>query len=108
MGVALADALVKHKLISTSGNGYEVTTAGQKWFTALGIDIDNEQQKRRTFARQCLDWSERRHHIAGSLGAALLKKMIADDWVRKAKNSRIIIVTGKGEKKFSEMLDIRI
>jgi DNA-binding transcriptional ArsR family regulator len=108
MGVALADALIRHKFIGATGNLYEVTTAGKKWFSSLGIDIDNEQQKRRAFARQCLDWSERRHHIAGSLGAALLKKMIADDWVRKAKNSRVIIVTGKGEKKLSDLLDITV
>lgn len=108
VGVALADALVRHKLIGPKGTLYEVTTAGMKWFSSLGIDLDNEKKQRRAFARQCLDWSERRHHIAGSLGAALLKKMIADDWVRRAKNSRVIIITGKGEKKLNDLLDITV
>ncbi|HMH24416.1 MAG TPA: winged helix-turn-helix domain-containing protein [Puia sp.] len=104
MGVALADGLVQRKLITPAGGQYAITPSGKKWFAALDIDIDELKAQRRNFARQCLDWSERRHHLAGSLGAALLEKMLGDDWLRKTKSSRVIIVTAFGEKKFYDLL----
>jgi DNA-binding transcriptional ArsR family regulator len=108
MGVALTDSLLKQDLIATEGSQYKVTTTGLKWFTHLGVDIDELKARRRVFARQCLDWSERRHHIAGSLGAVLLEKMLAEDWIRKTKNSRALVVTAKGEKKLYELLGLTI
>ena len=104
MGVAVADGLVQRKLIMAADGLYTVTAAGKKWFAFLGIPIDELKAQRRNFARQCLDWSERRPHLAGSLGAALLEKMLGNDWLRKTKNSRVIIVTAMGEKKFYELL----
>jgi hypothetical protein len=103
-GVALTDSLVQRKLIRPDGAQYVVTALGAGWFGALGIDTDELKARRRNFARQCLDWSERRHHLAGSLGAALLEKMLADDGLRKTRHSRAIIVTATGEKKFYELL----
>src|SRR5579859_1540745 len=97
VGVSITDRLLKNKLIVPVETNYEVTTTGRKWFSQLDIETDELKGQRRTFAKKCLDWSERRHHIAGSLGAALLEKMISDDWIRKTKNSRVIIVTAKGE-----------
>jgi DNA-binding transcriptional ArsR family regulator len=108
MGVALTDSLLKQDLIAAEGSQYKVTIPGLKWFTHLGVDIDELKARRRVFARQCLDWSERRHHIAGSLGAVLLEKMLAEDWIRKTKNSRALVVTAKGEKKLYELLGLTI
>jgi DNA-binding transcriptional ArsR family regulator len=88
--------------------GYMLTPAGLGWFNKLGIDIDQLKSQRRAFSRQCLDWSERRPHIAGSLGAALLEKMKQEDWVRKIKNSRALLVTAKGEKKLQELLGLHL
>jgi DNA-binding transcriptional ArsR family regulator len=88
--------------------GYILTPAGLTWFTRLGIDIDQLKSQRRTFSRQCLDWSERRPHIAGSLGAALLERMQQEDWVRKVKNSRALLVTAGGEKKLQELLGLNL
>lgn len=118
MGVAITDRLVKNQLIIPENNtdnipgtknpkitpGYQVTPAGFKWFTRLEINIEELKAQRRTFSRQCLDWSERRSHIAGSLGAALLDKMLKEDWVRKIKYSRALLITGKGEKTLTELL----
>lgn len=107
-GVALADALLRRKLLRPADGLYEATTAGIEWLARLGIDTGELKNHRRPFARPCLDWSERRHHIAGSLGAALLDKMLEDDWLRRVKHSRIIIITGRGEKKFSQLLGLTI
>ena len=123
IGVAITDQLVKNQLITPDDNkvteresrgrgsenkagptGYSITPAGHQWFSRLGINVDELKSQRRIFSRQCLDWSERRPHIAGSLGAALLDKMLKEDWIRKIKNSRALLVTGKGEKNLHELL----
>jgi DNA-binding transcriptional ArsR family regulator len=109
IGVAITDKLVKNRLITPdSRQGYKVTATGLQWFARLEIDIDELKAQRRIFSRQCLDWSERRPHIAGSLGAALLEKMLKEDWVRKIKNSRALLVTGKGEKKLYDSLGLTL
>ncbi len=98
VGVLLTDSLLQQKIISAKDRNFEVTAKGQKWFSGLGISIDDLKQQRRSFLRPCLDWSERRPHMAGSLAAALLDKMFSSGWIRKVKNSRAVIVTGKGQK----------
>ncbi|HTI07634.1 MAG TPA: helix-turn-helix transcriptional regulator [Puia sp.] len=111
IGVAITDKLVAKQLLIPETNraaGYTLTPTGLVWFTRLGIDIDALKSQRRTFTRQCLDWSERRPHIAGSLGAALLEKMQQEDWVRTIKNSRALLLTGKGEKKLQELLGLTL
>lgn len=108
IGVAITDRLLHNKLIATAADVYEVTTIGRKWFAGLGIDIADLQTRRRIFSKPCLDWSERRHHMAGSLGAALLSAMLQEDWIRPTRNSRALVVTGKGEKKLQESLGLRI
>jgi len=124
IGVAITDKLVANQLLvpergreyaktaapgrPATAAGYALTPAGIDWFSKLGIDIDALKSQKRTFSRQCLDWSERRPHIAGSLGAALLEKMQQEDWVRKIKNSRALLVTAKGEKKLQELLGLNL
>ena len=105
-GVAITDALSKQKIIIQNNNRFELTAKGKKWFLAMDIDADELQQQRRSFLRPCLDWSERRYHIAGSLAAELLDKMLLNDWIRKIKNSRAVIVTAKGQKNLYEKLKI--
>lgn len=106
VGVLITESLVQQKIIVNRNNSFEVSSKGQKWFSALDIHIDDVKQQRRFFVRPCLDWSERRHHIAGSLAASLLDKMLSSDWLRKTKNSRAIIITGKGQKKFYQYFKI--
>ncbi|SRR5258706_5844896 len=98
IGVSIADGLLRQKIIIDKNKGFDITTKGKKWFLDLGIDIDDLKQQRRSLLRPCLDWSERRNHIAGSLGAALLDKMLSSDWVRRIKNSRALVITVKGQK----------
>ncbi len=102
VGVALTDKLLQQKLIIKRENDFELSSKGRKIFAELHINVDELQLQRRSFLRPCLDWSERRHHIAGSLASALLSKMLLNDWLRKIKNSRAVIITAKGEKKLYE------
>ncbi len=105
-GVAIADALLKLKFMVANENSFELKPKGRKWFEGMSIDTDALQEMRRSFLRPCLDWSERRYHIAGSLAAALLDSMLQQDWVRRTKNSRAVIVTAKGQKELYDTLKI--
>lgn len=98
IGVAVAESLLEQNIILNIENKFEVTSKGEKWFSDFGINLEDLIKQRRQFLKPCLDWSERKNHIAGSLGASLLDKMIADDWLRRTKDSRAIQITGKGEK----------
>jgi DNA-binding transcriptional ArsR family regulator len=96
LGVALADSLLRSKAIKEDGDDFTVTTAGARRFAALGLDLDAARSRRRHFARRCLDWSERRPHVAGALGTALAEMMEANGWVARAKDDRSARVTAKG------------
>jgi len=102
VGVTLTEALLKQQYIIKNANNFSVTTDGEMWFDQIGINLDELKKQKRHFAKPCLDWSERKHHLAGALGAALLTKMIADGWIRRVTGSRAITVTGKGEAAFRE------
>jgi DNA-binding transcriptional ArsR family regulator len=108
VGVLLTDGLLKQQFIYKQDNSFEVSPEGETWFNSLSIDVDLLKKQKRSFARPCLDWSERKHHLAGSLGAALLNRMIVDGWVRKEKDSRTMIVTRKGEQAFFDYFKIDI
>ncbi|MEO6173590.1 MAG: helix-turn-helix transcriptional regulator [Flavobacterium circumlabens] len=98
IGVAVTESLLKQNIILDSDAKFEVSPEGVKWFSDFGINLEDLKKQRRLFLKPCLDWSERKNHIAGSIGAFLLDKMIADDWLRRTKDSRAIQITGKGEK----------
>lgn len=98
VGVLINESLLKKGFLKHAHNIYEVTTKGEKFFSLLQIDIEKLKHQRRSFAKPCLDWSERRHHLAGSLGAALLNKMLSEGYVRKSKNTRAVVVTSKGQR----------
>jgi DNA-binding transcriptional ArsR family regulator len=106
IGVALADSLLKQKIIIENKNTFEVSSEGKKWFSNFGINLEEAQKQKRIFLKPCLDWSERRNHIAGSIGSLLFNKMINEDWLRKTKDSRAIIITGKGEKEILKYFKI--
>jgi predicted transcriptional regulator len=102
VGVAITDSLLKQNIITEKKGEFSLTPKGEKWFGSFGIDTAALREKRRSFLRPCLDWSERRHHMAGSLATALLEMMLAADWVRKTRNSRALVITGKGRKKLQQ------
>ncbi len=89
-------------------NSYELTPLGTKAFQALGIDIEASRTLRRRFACACLDWSERRPHIGGALGAALLKVALKKKWVRQDADSRALDVTRLGRREILARLGLHV
>ena len=106
IGVALADSLLAQNIIVEKNGIFEISTEGEKWFANFGINLEDAQKQKRIFLKPCLDWSERRNHIAGSIGSLLLNKMITEDWLRRNKNSRAVTITGKGEKELLKYFKI--
>ncbi|MCL6452163.1 MAG: helix-turn-helix domain-containing protein [Alicyclobacillus sp.] len=96
VGVALTDRMLELGLIRAEGRDYVVTTDGAKWFPDFGIDLDGIRRGRRHFARECLDWSERRHHLAGALGAALTNRLFDLGWIERVPGGRAVRVTRTG------------
>jgi DNA-binding transcriptional ArsR family regulator len=81
-----------------SDNAYDLTLVGTKAFEALGIDLEATRTLRRRFACACLDWSERRPHVGGALGAAILKLALKRRWVRPDLDSRALAITSLGRR----------
>ncbi|HEY0677924.1 MAG TPA: helix-turn-helix domain-containing protein, partial [Chitinophagaceae bacterium] len=104
LGVQLTRALLQNKILREKDQQYQLTSLSKEWFGNLGISVDAIREQRRSFAYPCLDWSERKHHLAGALGAAMLKKLVETDWIRKVSGTRQLILTAKGEKGLSESL----
>jgi len=95
LGVELHDRMESAGWLS---DGYDLTTSGVKAFEALGIDIAETRALHRRFAFACLDWSERRSHLGGALGAAVLKLAIRRKWVTQELDSRALSVTSLGRR----------
>ena len=108
VGVKVVEALEQKGYIKKSGTLYTVTIKGWNWFSGLDINKNDLENKRRPLTRQCLDWSERRPHLAGQLGATLLEKMLQRKWFRKVQFSRELLVTPTGRKELNELLGISI
>jgi DNA-binding transcriptional ArsR family regulator len=98
LGVALFNGLSRRRWIELAGNDVGVSASGHRAFTDFGVDLNALAAQRRPLCRVCVDWSERRHHLAGSLGVALLTRITDLKWARREKNSRIVRFTPQGEK----------
>ena len=108
LGVALTDALTGRRHIVLTGDGGMVTRAGEKFFADFGIPLAEAKEGRRTFCRPCLDWSERRPHLGGGIGAALCTHSFAKDWIRRLPGTRAVAVTPKGQRVFREQFGARV
>lgn len=104
VGVQFYEALVRQGLLRATPQGAAVTDAGAQWFEHVGIDTNALAQQRRALCRPCLDWSERRHHLGGALGAALLQRLFDGGWARRAGDSRVVQFTPRGELALREWL----
>lgn len=103
MGVALFDGLAKKGYIAARGDAVMLTRKGAAFFPKMGIDLSVLSQSRRPLCKSCLDWSQRRSHLAGSLGAALLDRIYDEGWAMRDRKSRALIFTRSGEAKFRSM-----
>lgn len=108
VGVLIADKLISQKIIELRDKTYVVTEKGNKFFNEFGLELTELHKQRRYFAKACLDWSERKYHLAGSLGNAVLEKMLELDWVRRTKNSRAIVITSVGQSGLRDTFGIEL
>lgn len=106
VGVQLVEVLEKKGYLKKDAKQYLVTKKGWEWLKLLDIEQNNYINIRRPITRQCLDWSERRPHLAGQLGADLLQIMFKKKWLKKVQFSRELIVTAKGRQEIYELLGV--
>ena len=107
-GVALHDSLLGQGWLRAGapGNDYELTPDGALALESLGLDVAQARDARRRFACACLDWSERRPHLGGALGAACLQLSLRRGWVRQALDSRELSLTPKAEREMPELFGL--
>ena len=96
LGVGIADALIAQGRVELDGDGGTVTDAGQAFLSTFGIAPSPGKRARRLFCRPCLDWSERRPHLAGALGTAIACRCFELGWVRRMDGTRAVNVTPAG------------
>jgi DNA-binding transcriptional ArsR family regulator len=96
LGVDLTEALVRDDVLVLRDTSYDLTPRGAETMAALGVDVETARSRNRAFARACLDWSERRPHLAGALGAAVADALLVKDWLRRRPNDRALTVTPLG------------
>ncbi len=108
VGVALTDRLLALGMIERAGRDFAVRAQGRDRFLRFGIDVEQVQKGRRHFARQCLDWSERRHHIAGGLGAAITNRLFELEWIARIPGGRAVRVTDAGINGLADEFDLSL
>lgn len=104
LGVLAFEGLQAHGVFAAApASALPLSEAGRAWFVTLGVDTEALAMQRRCLCRPCLDWGERRHHLAGALGAALLARVFELGWARRAKDSRVVLFSEPGEYAFRQL-----
>jgi hypothetical protein len=108
VGVALTDGMVERGHLVLEADAGALTMAGSKFLAGLGIDLDTPTRSRRMFCRPCLDWSERRPHLAGRVGASIAALAFERDWIRRRPRGRSVEITESGIAALSNLFGVRI
>ena len=103
LGVAMLDSLTHRGLIVGSGESLVLSANGEAFMTALGLDVGALSGLRRPLCKGCLDWSVRRSHLAGALGAALLQRFYALGWAHREPDSRVVSFSDRGLDAFRQI-----
>ena len=106
LAVDLADALEQRELLAPTDEAWDVTPAGARYLARLGVDVESAASGRRALARRCLDWSERRPHLAGALGAALAERLFQLKWVARQRDGRGVRLTVEGRTRLQRELGL--
>lgn len=102
LSVRLTDALVERGYVTDGGTA--VSEGGAAWLAGLGIDVDELRQRRRVFIRFCLDWSERRDHLGGAVGAALAETFLGRGWLVRLEGTRAVRLTVRGRDRIYQLV----
>jgi DNA-binding transcriptional ArsR family regulator len=105
-GVAITDALVAMGYIVLSDEGGELTSSGERFLGTFGADLSQRPGSRRIFCQPCLDWTERRYHLKGLVGAAILRRLLELGWFKRVPDSRALRLTPSGRTGLSEAFHV--
>jgi DNA-binding transcriptional ArsR family regulator len=108
LGVGLSDALVARRLLALRDGAYGLPASGRRWFARFGIEVAALEAGRRPLVRACTDWTERREHLGGALGAAFAAHLLERDWLRRERGARTLLVTTAGRRGLARVLGVRL
>lgn len=107
LGVAVTQGMCSRGfIIAAPEKRFALTPSGIEWFASIGLNTEELKPTRRGLARQCLDWTERRRHLAGPLGVELLNVLCARGWLRRSKESRSVRITPEGHTELKRQLGV--
>ena len=109
LAVAMTAKLLERRiLVCTGQKAFGVTEAGKAWFKTIDIDMDELLPRNGALAKRCLDWTERRHHLGGPLGVAVMRQLLVKKWIVQARESRALRITRIGETELQRAFAIQI
>jgi DNA-binding transcriptional ArsR family regulator len=111
LAVSLAESLQQRRYLVARidiDREFDVTAIGEKLFWQWRIDVNELRSEKRAFARRCLDWTERRDHVAGALGAAICQRFLELRWIVRDRNSRVVRVTASGRRQLEELMPVPV
>jgi DNA-binding transcriptional ArsR family regulator len=108
LGVGLADALCARDHVEFSDDGGALTASGEAFLREFGIDVEKARHSRRIFCRPCIDWSERRPHLAGAVGAALAQRLFALRWIARVRDGRTLVITPMGRSNLEQTFGVQL
>lgn len=108
LGVQMARTLIDRGVLELDGRQFQSTTAGDAVLAGIGVDVAALRASRRAFAPACMDWSERVPHVAGALGAGLLRVFFEKGWLERLSDSRAVRVTAAGRRGFAQKLGMSL
>jgi len=103
LGVSLCDTMLRRDYIVLADGGGELTDAGARFLADLGVDLTRARGARRRYCRTCIDWTERRPHISGAVGAGLAETFLEHKWIERIPDSRALTITAGGREKLAEL-----
>ena len=107
LGVSVSDAMLERGLLVHENGAYALPDKGRRFFARLGVEVELLERARRPLLRSCLDWTERREHLGGALGAALATQLLERDWVRRELGARTLLVTNAGRRGLADSIGLR-
>jgi DNA-binding transcriptional ArsR family regulator len=104
LGVGITDALLAQRALRRVNGAFDATRTGEHLLARIGVDCNAARRRRRAFAPECLDWTERRSHVAGALGASLCERLFELVWVKRRASGRDVAVTEAGDSELRDLL----
>jgi hypothetical protein len=108
LGVGIADCLITREQVILGTEAGEVTETGAAFLARLGVDLSTARARRRVFCRPCVDWTERRPHIGGAVGAAIATRCFELEWIERIRDGRALTITPVGRRALFETFDLAL